>query len=86
MASIFILSVAAIVIINSIATMTCLNSKEFSSSQKSSQILLIWLIPLIGAAIIIMFLREDSKPSKPNSQHSVNPSSYGDGEGDGGGE
>ena len=38
--------------------------RSFSRKQKAYQLLLVWLVPLIGAAVVHVFFSADSAPQK----------------------
>ncbi|WP_347888607.1 hypothetical protein ABHF54_02500 [Nitrosomonas europaea] len=59
------ISVTALVLLNVAATLVVLRSAVFSSSQRRLQIILVWLLPLLGA--IICLVRIDIYRSNSNS-------------------
>jgi len=81
------LAVSILLILNILVTIILLKNASFSNKQKKYQLILIWLLPLLGALLIYTFIREDNKTfivTKTNNSRSIdNPSeteSGGDGE------
>ncbi len=48
-----------------------LNAEQFTSSQKNAQLVLIWLLPLVGATIVYLVLSSDSAPPPSPNRQSV---------------
>ena len=63
-----IILIAIIATINIVINLLLLKRSEFKGTQLFLQSLIIWLLPIIGAAIIWTFIKEmdnKSEPSKP---------------------
>ncbi|MBK8337502.1 MAG: hypothetical protein IPL03_13410 [Sterolibacteriaceae bacterium] len=54
--------VAALVALNSVATSRVLRCPFSSTGQKAAQLALVWLLPVIGAALAISMTRHHSQP------------------------
>ena len=50
-----------LIFLNVIVTVLVISANAFSSNQKAYQIILIWLVPLLGASICLYFVRESTK-------------------------
>lgn len=63
-----LLFVAAVVIINVIASIAVLRVSVFSSPQRLLQLALIWLVPVIGAVVCMAFASSQALgPASPNA-------------------
>ena len=49
------IGIALLLVLNSIATRTALGAKDFLKSQIRNQIFLIWLLPVVGAIVILVY-------------------------------
>ncbi|MCG7940578.1 MAG: hypothetical protein N0C88_17255 [Candidatus Thiodiazotropha lotti] len=58
--------VAFVIYLNVVATIHLVRSDMYSSGQKVAQLALIWLIPIIGAAFVVMLLMEEACAEKRN--------------------
>ena len=61
MNTILITLITILIILNAVVTVLVISSSAFSSNQKAYQIILIWLVPLLGASICLYFVRESTK-------------------------
>jgi hypothetical protein len=52
-----------VVVLNLAATVCVTSSIVYSSSQKALQLLLVWLLPLLGAILVLSFWAHDRKTS-----------------------
>ena len=60
-------------------------SCEFERVQKGMQLMIVWLLPYVGAIIIILVyngIRQPIKANKSNKNSSLNNTSFGDSSGD----
>jgi ABC-type maltose transport system permease subunit len=55
-------AIAAVVLINSVATIFLVRSSTFTGRQKTLQALLLWAVPVVGAFICLYFLMESNRP------------------------
>ena len=62
-----IIPIALLVALNFYASFKLLRSGEFEKIQKIFQIIIIWLIPFIGAVIILLFIKDDQTPKGPRN-------------------
>jgi hypothetical protein len=60
---------------NLYVTYKLLKSELYEKQQKIYQILIIWLLPLIGTIVVLMFLSEDDKKTK-RQNNSNNDNNY----------
>ena len=51
---------------NILVTLKLLRKEEFDKKQKIRQAIIIWILPLLGAAIIYAFLRSEDEPRGPD--------------------
>lgn len=64
MNDILVLLVIAFIVILNVAATLAVRRDEFSEpSQKMLQILLVWIIPILGALLVLGVHRKDEKPS-----------------------
>jgi hypothetical protein len=63
-----LLSVFAI--LNITASVCLIRSRVYSSTQKALQIILVWLIPLVGATVVLSVWAHDRKTSSRDPVHS----------------
>ncbi len=79
--------IVLMVYLNVISTIHLVGSNMYSTGQKGIQLALIWLIPIIGAVIVLAFLTEEPSAEKkvPGSFSSANASESGNMGGFGGG-
>ena len=52
--------VIALAIVNTVVCFRVLRSASYVPSQKFGQILMIWLVPVVGATLVWNFLREET--------------------------
>lgn len=52
---------------NVVATWLLLRAEELETSQKLAQLALVWLVPIIGAVVVIAVRRESMRAYKPES-------------------
>ncbi len=50
-----------VVVLQAFATHRILRSKSYAKDQKSAQLKLIWLLPLVGAAMVLVVLGQDGE-------------------------
>ncbi len=62
-----IILIALLVVLNIYASFKLLRSIVFENIQKIFQIIIIWLLPFIGAALILLFLKDDQTPRGPRN-------------------
>ncbi len=66
-----------------LVTIVLLKSSAFTQNQKKSQLLIIWFLPILGASLIYIFIREDKKAFRikkiNNSGTSLGPPGTGSG-------
>ena len=62
-----LISIALLVALNLYASLKLLRRSEFENVQKVFQIIIIWLIPLIGAVLILLFIKDDHTPKGPRN-------------------
>ena len=65
MNQIIIFSIAIIVLLNLYVSIRIWRKEEFSHFQKVSQSIIVWLIPLVGALLIMAFIKDDETPKGP---------------------
>lgn len=53
--------ITILIIFNAIVSVLVIRASAFSSNQKAYQIILTWLVPLLGASICLYFVRESTK-------------------------
>ncbi len=61
-----LLGIALLVLLNAHATATASKASGFLKSQIRNQIILIWLLPVIGALIVIIFHRSSDDEDPPD--------------------
>jgi hypothetical protein len=66
-------AVGLILTLDAIASVLVLASKSYTRSQKLLQILLIWVVPLLGAIAVLVFIVEDWRVSKPIRRDNFDP-------------
>lgn len=59
------LTILIVVIINLAVTVKVVKSMFFTKTQKSLQIVLVWILPIIGALLIYFFHKDDETPKGP---------------------
>jgi hypothetical protein len=69
-------AVLALVAFNLIVTVRAFRADFLSRNQKVAQIFLVWLVPLLGAISISMFLRAHEKTSRSGSGYVPNENDY----------
>ncbi len=57
-----------LLLINLFASYKLVRSNSFEFKQKVLQALLVWLLPFLGALIIILFIKDDNEPRGPDKQ------------------
>ncbi len=62
---------AALVVVNAIASLLVLRARVFSPSQRMLQVAVVWLIPLAGAIVCAVFAR--SQTPGPRSSSAFDP-------------
>ncbi|WP_286237891.1 hypothetical protein [Neptuniibacter halophilus] len=62
--TILFLFIGLVVYLNIVATYHLNQSELYSLGQKRAQFFLIWLIPLVGASLVIMMLMEEIKAKR----------------------
>ncbi|MCG7979771.1 MAG: hypothetical protein N0E58_16765 [Candidatus Thiodiazotropha endolucinida] len=62
-----VILIAFLIALNIYASFRVLRSIEFENAQKLFQIIVIWLLPLIGAALILLFIKDDHTPKGPRN-------------------
>ncbi len=67
-----LLGIAFLVLLNVHATVTASKASGFSKSQIRNQIILVWILPVVGALIVIIFHRsaDDEDPPDDGSNSS----------------
>jgi len=60
MTTVLVVAAAAAVLLNLFATYTVARSYSYTAGRKVLQMLVIWLLPVLGAAICIIFARMDA--------------------------
>ena len=65
-----------LLIINFVVTYKLLKDEYYDKRQKTIQIFIIWLIPLVGALIVFLFLNREEKGKDNPSSGGINPSFY----------
>jgi hypothetical protein len=53
--------ITILILLNVIVSVLVIRASAFSSTQKAYQIILIWLVPFLGASICLYFVRESTK-------------------------
>lgn len=72
----FLLALLALVILfNVVASMLVLRAKYFDRTQKRNQLVLIWLLPVIGSLLCFFVIRETNRTAKPSSKSSAGSAS-----------
>ena len=56
-----------VIAINIYVTLRVVKSRAFSSVQKITISILIWVIPIVGAGIVYSFIASDDDPKGPNT-------------------
>lgn len=69
-ATIILALVSAFAILNIIASACLIRSRVYSRTQKALQLILVWVIPLIGATVVLMVWAHDRKISSRDPAHS----------------
>jgi hypothetical protein len=64
---IIIASALWLVIINAYVTVRLLRNTGFSRFQKAALSIFIWVIPLIGALLLFVFITDDETPKAPRN-------------------
>lgn len=67
MVTIIIISGLVALAANVVATWLLHSAEDLEVSQKRAQLVLVWLLPIIGAAIVIALRREFLRPQKQRS-------------------
>jgi hypothetical protein len=65
MSPVIIAAVGLVLMLDVITSLLVLFSKSYAQSQKLLQLLLIWVIPLLGAMAALVVILEDWRVSKP---------------------
>jgi hypothetical protein len=60
--------VAVLLVTNLVATAMVLRSETATPAQKTLQSCLVWLLPFLGAFVVIVFHRLDSRSQGPESE------------------
>jgi hypothetical protein len=63
--ALFFLFVTVAVVLNLVATVRLMRSAVYSASQKALQLAVIWVIPLIGAILVLSVSAHDRKSRAP---------------------
>ncbi len=56
-----------LLLINFIITYKSLKDEYYEKNQKTIQLFIIWIIPVIGALLVYLFLHKEKKQNKNNS-------------------
>jgi hypothetical protein len=72
-----LLIVVALVAFQAFATVSVRRSVSYAPDQKSAQIRLIWLLPLLGAALVLSVLHQDGELMPRRGGSSQGPSDRG---------
>ena len=56
-----------IVLLNIYATVRLWRSDSFNQFQKTAQSVIVWLLPVVGAVMVIAFIKEDETPKGPDN-------------------
>ena len=62
----WILALAALVILNGIASVRLVASQSLSPPQRAAPLLLVWLVPAVGAIVTLSFLTTDTLHDTPS--------------------
>ena len=69
-ATITLALLSALIILNIVASACLIRSRVYSNSQKALQLILVWVIPLIGATVVLSIWAHDRKTSSRDPVHS----------------
>lgn len=68
----FLLALVVLVaLFNAVASILVLRAKYFSGAQKRNQLILIWLVPVVGSLLCLLVMRETNRTAKPSSKSST---------------
>lgn len=62
-------SFALITVFNIVVSAVAIKRQSFSLLQKVALVVVIWLLPVIGAGIVYAFLKSDDDPKGPDKPH-----------------
>lgn len=65
--ALLITSIVILILSNSYVSYRVLKSDSFEAFQKVTQLLIVWLIPIIGAIVVFAFISSDEKPNRPRN-------------------
>ncbi len=68
-ATISLVLLSAFAILNVMASACLIRSRVYSSTQKALQLILVWVIPLIGATVVLSVWAHDRKTSSRDPVH-----------------
>ena len=66
MSNVIVVGIILLLVLDGYATFIILKSDDFLRSQKLNQLILTWVVPLIGAVIIIVFHRSMNDKDPPD--------------------
>jgi hypothetical protein len=64
--SLYFVFLTIVVVLNLVATICLMPSAGYSGSQKALQLVLIWLLPFVGAILVISVWAHDRKSASPD--------------------
>ena len=56
-----------VILFNIYATIRVWSKNEFDKFQKTAQSIIVWLVPIIGALLILTFIKDDETPKGPRN-------------------
>ena len=66
MSNVIVVGIILLLVLDGYATFIILKSDDFLRSQKRNQLILTWVVPLIGAVIVIVFHRSMNDKDPPD--------------------
>jgi len=81
MVTLLAIAIGLVVLLNMWATYSIVRSPSYTTGQKLAQLIVVWLLPVLGAAACIIFIRADalSTPADPSPQFFDGPDATGSG-------